>query len=389
MRPQTIGLIVASTVTSVFLAAVGVIALWEYLPPPAPPVPHQGPVAFQFNAPFAPLPDMEVPFEPEVARPFAPGELPKARGAVVSAKEYALSGPHTHGNLAIFLIRGEDTLKDQKIMTLQEGLEQGLAVVHDRGQLFIDNRADVPLFIQAGDIVKGGSQDRTLPFDILLSARTNQMPIAALCVESGRSGPRGNELRASFQTSTEQLPGRKLRLAAYRQSQAEVWNNVQLLQANLARNAGGSVQAPLSQTSLQLSLEHPRVQGTVQNYLADLAPSIEGKHDVIGYAVVINGKIQSADVYASNALFQKLWPKLLKASAVEAFAERQPGAAANVPSAEVVQTFLADAEEGQAFSVQGGHRGVVVRQETGQSLLFETCDPARANLVLHRSFLAK
>ena len=31
--------------------------------------------------------------------------------------------------------------------------------------------------------------------------------------------------------------------------------------------------------------------------------------------------INSADVYASRALFVKLWPKLLKASAVEAVAE--------------------------------------------------------------------
>src|SRR5439155_1314060 len=148
-----------------------------------------------------------------------------------------------------------------------------------------------------------------------------------------------------FQTATEQLPSRKLRLAAHSNAQTQVWSNVQVLQQNLARTTGGSVQAPLSQTSLQLSLEHPRVQQAVQKYIADLAPAIDEKNDAIGYAVVVNGKIQSADVYASNALFQKLWPKLLKASAVDALAERRPGVAA-IPDAEAVRAFLADAEKG-------------------------------------------
>ena len=42
---------------------------------------------------------------------------------------------------------------------------------------------------------------------------------------------------------------------------------------------------------------------------------------MIGYVFAINGHINSADVYASRALFLKLWPKLLEASAVEAIAE--------------------------------------------------------------------
>ena len=124
---------------------------------------------------------------------------------------------------------------------------------------------------------------------------------------------------------------------------------------------------------------------SVQDYLAKLMPVTEGQKDVVGYVVVMNGKIQSADVYASNAMFQKLWPKLIRASTVEAVAERQPGAAVNVPDAETVQAFLADAETGQAFRMGA----TVIRHETGRTLLHDTCDPTQENLVLHRSFLAK
>ena len=389
MRPQTLALIVASTVTGLFLTAVGIVAIGQFMPPsaPQPAFQNQPQVAFQFNGvPVAPLAELDFPIEEPQFLP--PAELPRVR-AFVPASDYVLSGPHGHGNLAIYLIHGEDKIPGQKIMTLQEGLDQGLAVVHDTGAtLRIDNRANVPLFIQSGDIVKGGNQDRTLPSDMLISARKSQVPMNALCVESGRSFPRGNELSASFQTSNEQLPGRTLRLAAIGNQQAQVWSNVQALQANLARNVGGSVQAPASATSLQLTLEHPRVQRAVQDYLADLANVANGKNDAIGYAVVINGNIQSADVYASSALFQKLWPKLLKASAVEAIAERQPGARP-APTARDVQAFLAAAEKGQPAAAPNGNRGMSVRLETARQLLIDTCDPAQDFAVLHRSVIAK
>jgi hypothetical protein len=334
-------------------------------------------------APFAPMPDVrEAPITPE--------QLPNVRGATVQARDYVLSAPQTHGNLSIFLIHGRDTAKDAKIITLQEAIEQNTATVHETGagQLLIDNRSNSALFIQAGDIVKGGTQDRTLPNDMLISANTTRTPVTALCVEQGRSFPRQGEISSSFETSSEQLPGRDLRLAAYRQSQGDVWNNVRKMQDNLARNTGGSVQAPLSQTSLQLSLEHQRVQNAVQDAVAKLAPAVEGKNDVIGYVAVVNGQVQSADVYASADLFRKLWPKLIRASAVGALAEKRGDAAVQVPTNEAVQAFLTSAETGQAFHVQAG-RSSIIRQETAGQLLFDTCDPARGNVVVHRAFIAK
>jgi hypothetical protein len=381
MRPQTIGLIVASAITAVFLASVGLVVAWPFLTAPRLDQPI---LANNFNVQFAPN------FEVAPAdQPMAKEELPRERGAVVVSTEYVLSEPQTHGNLTIYLIHGKDTMPQTKLLTLQEGIERNVAVVRDTGvMLSIDNRGNAPLFIQAGDIVKGGNQDRTLPYDMLIPANTNGVPVPALCVEQGRSFPRGNELSTSFQTSTQQLPSRQLKLAAYRQAQNDVWNNVRVMQTNLERNAGGSVKAQQSNTSLQLSLEHQRVQAAIQNHLTKLAPTVDGKNDVIGYAVVINGKVQSADVYASNAMFQKLWPKLIRATAIEAVSERQPGEVAKAPNADAVQAFLAEAEKGQAFRV-GANRTNVIRQETAQSVLHDTCDPAQENVVLHRSVLAK
>lgn len=396
MRPQALAVIIASTITAVFVAAVGIVAVAHFMPAPQ----HQGPrmprqqarvLDNVMIAPGAPGADVEEVFElPPAGAAIQPEEMPRARGAAVPTKDYGVTGPHTHGNLSVFLIHGEDKAKNLNILTLQEAIDQGVAVVRDTGhQLTVDNRSNSPLFVQAGDIVKGGSQDRTLPFDMLISARQNGVSVGALCVEQGRSTPRRNDMSSgTFQSSTEQLPGRKLRLAAHSNGQGQVWSNVAALQQNLARTTGVALQADNPTSSLQLLVEHPRVQSEVRKYLNDLSNVVDGKDDVIGYAVVVNGKIHSADVYASNDLFRKLWPKLLKSSAVDALAER--GAVAGSPlSPDNVKEFLAVAERGTPSRVNGLNRGVTIRHDAPQQVLFETCDPARGNLVLHRSFIAK
>jgi hypothetical protein len=105
--------------------------------------------------------------------------------------------------------------------------------------------------------------------------------------------------------------------------------------------------------------------------------------------VAINGKIQSADVYASSDLFLRVWPKLLQANAVAAVAERQQGAKFAAPTAEAVQSFLVGPEQGQAFRQNVSARVNLIRQESPQNVLFETCDAGQGNLIVHRCYLAK
>jgi hypothetical protein len=396
MKPRTIALIVLTGVAVATAAPIAagllVLGLMQQVRPPvhgfaavpvAPPAvdvapPGGGVFAFQ---------NLAQPVAPAAA--CTPEDLQAMRGPVAPAGDCRFSGPFTHANLTVFFIHGPDTAKGTKVLPLQSALAQNLAVVREGG-LTVDNRADVPLFIQAGDIVKGGTQDRVLPYDQLVAPGTNMLPLSVFCVESGRSFPRGDELSTAFQSSTEQLPGKRLHLAArYHKSQAEVWQGVRDLQIALARNIGGPVQSPLSQTSLQLTLESPRLQQAVGAYLDELAMVPMNKDDVIGVAVAINGRFQGAEIYATSALFQDLWLKQLRASAVAAVAERQPGAALAVPTVEAVEQFLADAEAGASCQHRATNGTRVLRQESPLAVLFDTCDPAQQNLVLHRSILAK
>ncbi len=107
----------------------------------------------------------------------------------MQAVDYRLSGPFTHKNLTIFLIHGESMIEGKSILTLQEALEQRKVVVYETksvNELSIENRSDQDIYVQAGDIVKGGQQDRVLAVDLIVPPKSGRMPIAAFCVESGR-----------------------------------------------------------------------------------------------------------------------------------------------------------------------------------------------------------
>src|SRR5690349_8214729 len=79
------------------------------------------------------------------------------------AGDYRLSGPYTQDNLSIFLIHGAKRPSVKTFLTLQEALDQKKVVVYETGnvnELAVENFASEDVYIQSGDIVKGGRQDR-------------------------------------------------------------------------------------------------------------------------------------------------------------------------------------------------------------------------------------
>src|SRR3954464_14363380 len=106
-----------------------------------------------------------------------------------AAERPKITGPHTHQNLAIFLIHGKDESGGKNYLTLQEALEQKKVTVHETGnvnELSVENTSDDPVYIQSGEIVKGGQQDRTLGTDMILTKQMGNTPITSFCVEHDR-----------------------------------------------------------------------------------------------------------------------------------------------------------------------------------------------------------
>ena len=308
------------------------------------------------------------------------------------SSSYQLSGPYTHGNLTVFLVHGKD-LTTKTFLTLQEALEQKKVKVYETknvNELAISNLSDQDIYVQAGDIVRGGDQDRMISVDFIVPPKSGRMPIGAFCVESGRWSRRGNEESAQFSSSVNSIVSKDLKIAAKKEkSQDAVWKNVSATQEKLARNVGGSVQASASASSLELSVEDSKVKETAAAYINALAGVLHNKTDVIGYVFAINGHVNSADVYASRTLFAKLWPKLLKASAVEAVAELNKDVESKPVATEVVHTFLSESEKGTAETKEVTRRVRMVTKEDDKNIFFETQDRAQNDNWVHRNYIRK
>src|SRR3954469_11148569 len=154
-----------------------------------------------------------------------------ATAAHADAAVGTLSGPFTHQNLQIFLVHGDTQLEQRRYATLSEALAKGMVIVKETGNvnaLSIENISkQTTVFLNAGDIVKGGRQDRTVRDDLILPPLSGAAPLASFCVEHGRWTKRGNEDAAAFAENNKVLSSRSMKLAArYGANQSDVWAGV-------------------------------------------------------------------------------------------------------------------------------------------------------------------
>jgi ARG and Rhodanese-Phosphatase-superfamily-associated Protein domain len=168
--------------------------------------------------------------------------------------------------------------------------------------------------------------------------------------------------------------------------QQKVWAEVAKTQRDLSDQLTASVASAQSETSLQLSLEHEKLRQARADYVAALEPRGGDKGDIVGYVIAINGKVSSADVYPSNALFKKMWPKQLAAGTTEAIGAKSDKPAAAPGKADVAQ-FMADAEQGKASqeAIAGVSKQEVRNADAGLFIEARTND----GTWVHRNYLAK
>jgi hypothetical protein len=209
-----------------------------------------------------------------------------AASAALNSAPGPMSGPLSHDNLAVYFVHGPSKAGPVPL-TLQEALTQGAVRVSETGNvnaLAIENFGEQTVFVQAGDVVKGGRQDRTLTVSLLLPPKSGRIPIASFCVEHGRWSARGTEDARSFSSSAAAVPSREMKLAMQAAMppspgtggsdtgarQQKVWDSVQHAQQKLPAATGVDVRAPASASSLQLALENEKLAAARKAYVAAL-----------------------------------------------------------------------------------------------------------------------
>lgn len=361
---------------------------------------------------------------------FAATSLAMAASAIAAPDAaIRIAAPFSHENLAVYLVHGRSA-EGPTPSTLEEALAKGSVVVHETGnvrELKIENTGSEPVFIQFGDLVKGGRQDRVLTSSILIPPRSGEIAIGAYCVEQGRWNSRGKEDVTKFSASNAQLFSRTAKVAIARaplatseprraqdnqarpideppardaqriiqrvrpgslsgpSGQGKVWDSVATAQLQLGARLAAPMASETSKTSLQLTLENERLQKAQSAFITALEEKARTHDDAIGVVIAINGTVTSADIYPSSGLFQKMWPKLLRAAATEALANTPTNAAA-APTVADVEKFLAASESGEADTRALAHIAQHETREGGDVLRVEarTAD----GRWIHRNFLA-
>jgi hypothetical protein len=299
-------------------------------------------------------------------------------GPSSSAGDYKLLAPISHGDLTIFPVvtaRSHDT---SGFITLDEGIRSGEVVVSEAGtlhgfmrrrstqpiysrgpevnRLVLVNNSKHPLILLAGEVVTGGRQDRVVGKDRIVPAESDPVDLDVFCVEPGR----WVEKSANFDTHASVMAQPSVRKKAMVDAdQHKVWDEVNGAKANMtARLSAGVVGGPAplpssapfmieleSTSSYAGAIENSAVRQPMDSITAPVEKSYESvikqlrNQNAIGVVVAVRGRIVWADLFASNALLIKYWPKLLQSYAAEALSSN--GARADV-SMKNAEKFLDD-----------------------------------------------
>jgi len=198
--------------------------------------------------------------------------------------------------------------------------------------LTLTNNASQPLFLLAGEVIIGGKQDRIIGRNTIIPAKTTQ-EVPVFCVEHGRWEGDTKEF-----TTAKALAHGRLRGKASFESQGEVWDEVHDKNAKRKTENGTDTYRQVAQQ--ESAGDAGKLADKVTTALGKLPA--DQRAQLVGFAVAINGKIQTVDVFGSPALFAKLQGKLVKSYVADAV-DVAPQKDAKAPTSSDIKAFVADA----------------------------------------------
>ena len=293
--------------------------------------------------------------------PLGPG-----RGEAGEAwSSYKALAPIRRNNLTIFPVVTDRSHDTRDFLTLDEGLRSGDVVVSEAGslqplirgrvrpvpgrpevnRLVLVNNSARPLILLAGEILTGGKQDRVVGKDRIVPPKSEPIDLAVFCVEPRRWVATQYDF-SSFRTQMAQPSVRRSAMAD--QDQQKVWSEVHASAAAMAAVASPSAAQEIESTSSYARvMSNDEMKQRVEAVAAPLEQSYQDvmrelrDRNAVGVVVAVNDQIIWADLFASTALLEKYWPKLIRSYAAEALTRSTfPGH----PDVGAAQAFLQDFE---------------------------------------------
>jgi hypothetical protein len=220
------------------------------------------------------------------------------------------------GGLQVFALRWEAG-GGPDYLTLDEGLAAGVLEVGEASSggsvptLKVSNKGERPVFLMAGEHLAGGKQNRVLNASLFV-AGGSEVPIPVSCVERGRWAYRAPHFAGSGSSSHSELR-RQMHCQAtvgYRSGgtpssdQGAVWREVD---RKLAETDSGS-----ATQYLHKAYEDAEVS------LREVAEQLPPPEGACGAAFAYGGRLVGLDLFDRPATLARLWPKLVRAYAIDA-----------------------------------------------------------------------
>jgi hypothetical protein len=258
---------------------------------------------------------------------------------------YQITGPYAHESLSVFLLHAD--VQDQRdFLTLDQGLKEGKVKItemeHERvDHLQIDNQSNHPLYLQEGERLSGGKQDRVIIASMVVPPHSGRTALPTFCIEHDRwhEGKSGKEF--GF-TANDALAPKGVRGASKIEgTQQGVWCCVGVQKVT----AQTRLRAPNTNSSGNEMLDAPQIQKISDEYAGALDSILRSNPDAVGVAIVFNGQIEEVDVYPNHALFQRLYPRLVRSYAVQAAMLKDQTEAAKALSCTDLARYLQEGKE--------------------------------------------
>lgn len=278
--------------------------------------------------------------------------------------EWRVADGVTYENLTVFPVVSRQSADTQAFETIDEALQSGDAVISESGgdaivrsrdgrpvavpysggaqvnQLVLVNRGKRPVVLLAGELLSGGKQDRIVAKDRIVAPGAPPLPLDVFCVEHGRWSS-GTKFAASVMIVHPSVREK----AAVDQAQTDVWaavRNGSTVSAAPGTAGPAAPPPPFSSQSVEVEISrsarteaYAKIYGgnaggvPVDSFAEEIerrfARATSGLKDerVVGVVVAYGGDVAWSDIFASPALFQSYWPKLIRSYVVEALARPQ------------------------------------------------------------------
>ena len=264
--------------------------------------------------------------------------------------------------------------------TLDEALAKGVLRISEKGagnvpELLVENEADAPVFLMAGEIVRGGKQNRVISQDVLLPPRSGPISLGVFCVEQHRWRLESQNFKAESDLAHGRL---RETLNAPTVSQGAVWGEV------ARKSAAVAAEVPNATQYLGKIYEDKDVSRTVADYTAKIRIPAEAN----GMVVTIGNRVVGLEIFGDRETFASLRDKLLRSYAVDAMENVEE--TKSPPSRFAIDQFICRAQLARLFPKPslglGRLQGVEARGIYGTMLVWDELTGAQG--VVHASLFA-